>query len=190
MSIEADPGRVRSGRVIWHTPMSLDGFIADAADDVAWMFDVDPGDSQTAGLIVDRLGALIVGRKTMDVEDRNRLGFYGGRFRGPFYVLTHDTNRPAPVVKGVEGVLVNLPINEAIALALETANGKDVGILGATVASQALEAGLIDDLVVHIAPVVLGDGVRLYRGARRDLTLAASRREGDFVTLELTPRNE
>jgi riboflavin biosynthesis pyrimidine reductase len=74
-------------------------------------------------------------------------------------------------------------------LALETAHGKDVGLLGANVASQALEAGLVDKIAVHVAAIVLGGGIPLYRGAPHDLTLVSLRREGDFATLQFTPRH-
>jgi dihydrofolate reductase len=179
-----------TGRIQWHTAMSLDGYVAEPAEKRSCVFRFDWGTAPTASRMADRLGALIVGRRTMDVEDRNRPGFYGGAYRGPFFMLTHDTDRPAPVVKGVQGTNVNVPITQAVALAREAAKGKDVALLGANVASQALEAGLVDGIVVHVVPILLGDGVPLYRGAPRDLTLVTSRREGDIVTLELTPRVE
>jgi dihydrofolate reductase len=169
--------------VIWHTPMSLDGFIAEPAEGLDWVFKLDPGDGQTTARILERLGALLVGRRTMDAEDRIGRGFYGGAFAGPFFVLTHRPDRPTPVVKGVEGTLLDAPITEAVRTAQEAAAGKDVGILGAEIAAQAMVEGLVDEIVVHVAPVLLGDGVPFYRGVPRDITLREIRQEGDFLTL-------
>ena len=79
-----------SGKVIWHTMMSLDGFIAGSNDDMQWVFRVDEGDGETADEVVPSIGALPVGRRTQDVEDRLQPGFYGGAYTGPFFVLQHD----------------------------------------------------------------------------------------------------
>jgi hypothetical protein len=81
------------GKVLWHTMMSLDGFTAGPDDDMQWAFGVDGGAGQTADDVVRSTGALLVGRRTQDVEDRLRPGFYGGAFRGPFLVLRHDEYR-------------------------------------------------------------------------------------------------
>ena len=72
------------GKLLWHTMLSLDGFIAGPDDDMGWAFDVDSGSDQTVEEVVRSTGALLVGRRTQDVEDRLRPGFYGGAFRGPF----------------------------------------------------------------------------------------------------------
>jgi hypothetical protein len=50
------------GKVLWHTPLSLDGFIAGPDDDMGWVFDVDGGSGQTADDVVRSTGALLVGR--------------------------------------------------------------------------------------------------------------------------------
>jgi hypothetical protein len=69
------------GKVLWHTPVSLDGFIAGPNDDLVWVFDIDGGSGQTTGEVVRSTGALLVGRRTQDVEDRLQMGFYGERRR-------------------------------------------------------------------------------------------------------------
>jgi dihydrofolate reductase len=152
-------------KVLWHTMMSLDGFIAGPNDDMAWAFEVDGGGGQTFDEVVRSTGALLVGRRTQDVEDRLQPGFYGGAFRGPFFVLRHDPPPDPPVVKGVTGQFVDLPIEEAVRLAKEAAEGDDVVILGANIARQALEADLLDEILVHVAPVLVGGGVRLFERA-------------------------
>src|SRR3989440_10193254 len=132
------------GKVLWHTMMSLDGFIAGPNDDMDWVFGLDGGDGQTADEVVRSTGALLVGRRTQDVEDRLQPGFYGGAFRGPFFVLRHDPPPEAPVVKGVTGQFIDVGIEEAVRLAKAAAIAGDVVVLGANVARQCLEARLLD----------------------------------------------
>jgi dihydrofolate reductase len=150
------------GKVRWHTMMSLDGFIAGPNDDMQWMFGLDSKPSPTVEEILRSTGALLVGRRTQDVEDRLQPGFYGGAFRGPFFVLRHDPPSEPPVVKGVTGQFVDVGIEEAVRLATAAADDGDVVVLGANVARQCLEAGLLDEIIVHVAPVLVGDGVRFF----------------------------
>ena len=150
------------GKLLWHTVMSLDGFIAGPNDDMSWAFGMDAGSRETVDTVLSSTGALLVGRRTQDVEDRLQPGFYGGAFRGPFFVLRHDPPPEPPVVKGVTGRFLDVGIEEAVTIAKKAADGGDVVVLGASIARQCLEAGLLDEVIVHVAPVLLGDGVRLF----------------------------
>ena len=177
-------------KVRWHTVMSLDGFIAGPGDDMEWVFGVDGGADETADEVVRATGALLVGRRSQDVEDRLQPGFYGGSFRGPFFVLRHDPPDEPPVVKGVTGRFLDTTIEEAVRIAREAAGGLDVSVLGANVARQCLEAGLLDEILVHIAPVLLGDGVRLFErpaGTPVQLEPVSSVTEGDTTVLRYAP---
>jgi dihydrofolate reductase len=151
--------------VLWHTQMSLDGFIAGPGDAMEWAFehwsDADEPD-ETVAEVVRSTGALLVGRRTQDVEDREQTGFYGGAYRGPFFTLRHDAPAEPPVVKGVTGRFIDAGIEEAVQIAKEAAAGANIVILGANIARQALEADLLDEVLVHLSPVLLGDGVRLF----------------------------
>jgi dihydrofolate reductase len=174
------------GKVRWHTMMSLDGFIAGPNDDMQWAFGVDGGPSRTIEEVLRSTGALLVGRRTQDVEDRLQPGFYGGAFRGPFFVLRHDPPSEPPVVKGLTGQFIEVGIQEAVTLAKAAADGGDVVVLGANVARQCLEAGLLDEIIVHVAPVLVGDGVRLFEragGAAVKLTPIYSVDEGGMTVL-------
>src|SRR5438552_13763968 len=119
------------GKVLWHTMLSLDGFIAGPGNDMGSFFGVDGGPGQTVGEVVRSVGALLVGRRTQDVEDRLQAGFYGGAFRGPFFVLRHDPPPESPVVKGVSGRFLDVSIEEAIRTAKEAAGDDDLVVLGA-----------------------------------------------------------
>ena len=177
---------VRMGRVLWHTMMSLDGFIAGPNDDMQWAFGVDGGPSRTIDEVLRSTRALLVGRRTQDVEDRLQPGFYGGAFRGPFFVLRHDPPSKPPVVKGVTGRFLDVGIEKAVEVAKGAADGGDVVVLGANVARQCLEAGLLDEIIVHVAPVLVGDGVRLFEragGAAVKLEPISSAEEGQMTVL-------
>ena len=153
------------GKLLWHTMMSLNGFIAGPNDDMSWAFGLDAGSGETVDQVVSSTGALLVGRRTQDVEDRLQPGFYGGAYRGPFFVLRHDPPPDPPVVKGVTGRFLDVGIEEAVTIAKEAAGDDDVVVLGANIARQCLEEGLLDEIIVHVAPVLVGDGVRLFERA-------------------------
>jgi dihydrofolate reductase len=179
------------GRLLWHTMMSLDGFIAGPDDGMDWMSGIDGGAGETVDEILGSTGALLVGRRTQDVEDRDQPGFYGGAFRGPFFVLRHDPPAERPVVKGVTGEFLEAGIDEAVRVAMEAAEGGDVVVLGANVAQQCLEAGLLDEIVIHVAPVLVGGGVRLFErsgGPAVRLEPISSRREGATTVLRYSVR--
>ena len=178
-------------KVLWHTIMSLDGCISGPGDDMRSVLDVEFGDGETPGELARTAGALLVGRRTQDVEDRMQPGFYGGAYRGPFFVLRHDPPAEPPVVKGVTGTFLDVGIEEAVRIAREAAGAADVVILGATVARQCLEAGLLDEIVVQVAPVLVGDGVRLFTregGAPLALTPRSSHQEGTTTVLRYAVR--
>jgi dihydrofolate reductase len=151
--------------VAWHVVMSLDGYIAGPDDDMSWIFEVFD-ESDTVDEIVASTGAIIMGRRTYEVEDRDRQGVYGGAFTGSLFVLTHDP--PATPPDWMTGTFVT-GIEDAVPQAKAAADGGKVGLLGASVARQCLDADLVDEIIVQVAPVMLGDGVRLFDapGARR-----------------------
>ena len=175
--------------VIWHTQMSLDGFIAGPGDAMKWAFEdwgsTDDTD-ETIDEVVASTGALLVGRRTQDIEDRAQPGFYGGAYRGPFFTLRHDPPAEPPVVKGVTGEFLDAPIEEAVQTAKRAADGANVVILGANVARQCVDAGLLDEIIVHVTPVLLGDGVRLFDRAGGDpvrLERVSVRESGQLTVL-------
>lgn len=184
--MNATEGMGVMGKVLWHTVMSLDGFIAGRDDDMGWVFGIDGGSGETAAAIVKSAGALLVGRRTQDVEDRLQPGFYGGNFSGPFFVLRHDPPADPPVVKGVTGRFLDVDIEEAIQAAREAAAGADVIVLGANVARQCIDARLLDEIIIHVAPVLIGEGVGLFNQVDGDvvkLTSISSVVEGETTVL-------
>jgi hypothetical protein len=85
-------------------------------------------------------------------------GIYGGQWTGPVFVLTH---RPPGADHHQAVTFVSDDLRDAVATAAGAAAGKDVIVFGANLALQCLRAGLLDEIVIHLVPVLLGDGVRL-----------------------------
>jgi dihydrofolate reductase len=144
--------------ICWHVVMSLDGYIAAPNDDMSWVFD-SWGPSATVQEILASTGAIVMGRRTYEVEDRDRPGIYGGMWSGPLFVVTHRP--PATVPEWMTGTFVD-GVEDAVAQARSAAGERTVGLLGASVARQCLQAGLLEEIVVQVAPVMLGDGIRLF----------------------------
>ncbi|MEV8508473.1 dihydrofolate reductase family protein [Actinoplanes sp. NPDC051475] len=152
------------GKVVVNRSMSLDGFIAAPDDKMDWIFDLIPPDAPWLTEIAAATGAMLVGRRTHDVGNRMNSGKEQGSaardegypFSGPVFVLTHEPpGPPTPQVTFLTG-----DIGEAVATALDAAGGKDLEILGADIAGQCLRRGLVDEIVVYVLPVLLGDGTR------------------------------
>ncbi|MDY0910698.1 dihydrofolate reductase family protein [Microbacterium sp. CFBP9034] len=146
-----------AGKVLWHFTMSLDGFVAGPGHSMGWM----TGFTHRPGLTdeyVETTGAILGGRDGWDAYP-DVSATYGGRWQGHTFVLTHHPE-DAGTVEGV--TFLNCDVGEAVRLGLEAAAGKNLEILSPTIGRQALERGLVDEVELHIAPVLLGDGVRLY----------------------------
>lgn len=147
--------------VIWHVTMSLDGFIAGPGDAMGWMLDYMDPNPEVDELIAS-IGAILSGRRSYDVGSRQSdPAFqkpYGGAWKGPIFVLTH---RPI-TSKDPNLLFFTADIARAVATVQKAARGKNVVVIGADVARQCVEQHLLDELFIHVVPVLLGDGVRLY----------------------------
>jgi dihydrofolate reductase len=146
-----------AGKVLWHFTMSLDGFVAGPDHAMDWM----TGFSFRAGLVEEyaaTTGAVLGGRDGFDAYP-DAGGIYGGAWQGPVFVLTHHPD-DAPPAPGV--TFLNCDVTEAVRIGLEAADGKNLEVLSPTIGRQLLERGLIDEIDLHVVPVLLGDGIRLF----------------------------
>src|SRR5213596_411787 len=102
---------------------------------------------------------MLIGRRTWEVGDRMQAeepGSVDYPFSGSMFLLTHrPLDRPDPDVRILSG-----DIGEAVATALDAAGDKDLEVLGADVTGQCLQRGLVDEILVFVLPVLLGEGVR------------------------------
>ena len=102
--------------------------------------------------LAGRVGASLAGRNTY--EDSDGFGGGGPHPTAPLVVLSH---RPAPEISDRQ-TLVTTGIEDAVAAAKEVAGDKDVALMGGGVVTSALKAGLVDELVLHQVPILLGGG--------------------------------
>lgn len=162
--------------------MSLDGFVAGPNDEIDplhdWLFTTrpqGPGWVESGGnpekffgpegankdvfdeVMAEPVGASIIGRRTYDVTNG-----WGGMppGGGPYFVMTH--NPPPPDEISSRFTFVTDGAESALKQALAVADGNRIAIMGANVVQQFLSAGLLDEIVMQVVPVLLGKGIRLF----------------------------
>lgn len=180
----------KSGKVIWSVTMSLDGFIAGPHDEMDWVFQfADP--SPLLEELIRATGAVLAGRHSYDVGTRAQRPelreVFGGGWSGPQFVLTHH----APQETDPANRFLSGDIGGAVSTALEAANGRNVNLIGADVARQCIDAGLVDEIIVFLAPILLGDGVRLFSRSARwpiDLEPISVTQSGQITNLHFRVR--
>jgi dihydrofolate reductase len=150
-------------RLLYSATMSLDGFIAGPGGDMSWLTPHLGPNPDVDALAAD-IGALLVGNRTFRGDDpykgvEGKEGEpFGGGWSGPQFVLTHHApETPVP------GVTFAGDLPTGVVAASAAAGERYVNVLGASVAAQCLDAGVLDEVFVCIAPVLLGDGVPLFR---------------------------
>ncbi|HEY0738630.1 MAG TPA: dihydrofolate reductase family protein [Herpetosiphonaceae bacterium] len=165
------------GNIIAGFTMSLDGFIADANDEVGrimrWyrsgdtevpVFDgamVFKVSAASAAVLRERFsgtGAIVTGRRDFDVSNA-----WGGQspLPAPIFIVTHHppqewTHAGSPFTFVTEGV------ERAVELARQAAGDKRIAIGSSTTTQQCLQAGLLDEIEIDLVPILLGSGVRLF----------------------------
>lgn len=165
-------------KVIAIMSTSLDGYVADLKDGVAEVFDwyfnsgkvefhtggsdpmtfkVSEPSAQHLRSLTSGLGAMLTGRRTFEVAK----GWNGNHAWGPAFVLTHRIPEGWPRANSTV-YFVTDGLESAVKQAKAAAKGKSVGVHGADTIQQLLKAGLLDELHVDIAAVLLGSGIPLF----------------------------
>jgi dihydrofolate reductase len=161
------------GTVIYDKSASLDGFIAGAnvrfeaglGDDGERLHDWAFQDVEGREILdqeISRLGAVICGRRTYDMS----IQYWGadgptGPARIPLFVLSHSV--PDDVPEG--GVYTFVPdLETALVRARETAGDSNISVMGADVGRQLMNVGAIDEISLHLVPVLFGSGTPLFGG--------------------------
>lgn len=161
------------GRVTWGFTSSLDGFITGPDHDMSWMSGLGSLADGTVENLASRVAVIISGRRGYDAakdqaDERDELtsAAYGGAWSGTEFILTH---RPEELADDPNVTAMNCSIAEAIDRAQPIAGDRDIQIISADIARQALDVDLIDEMQVFVAPVFLGDGTRIFDvpGGRR-----------------------
>lgn len=201
MRRQRPPGKTSAGRAApaypggvtrtqYNTAVSLDGFLADSEDSLEWLLALGDEASETTIFadFLEGVGAQVMGSTTYKwliahedlVAYPDRWQDYYGEM--PTWVFTHH---PLPVVDGADVRFVTGSVGRHHAAMLRSARGKNLWVVGGgPLAAQFAAAGLLDDVILSIAPVTLGEGrpVMPHRleGALR---LAEVERAGQFVAL-------
>ena len=199
------------GKIVADISMSLDGFVTGPDPDLEhglgrggeplhyWVFcEDDPVDTAMLTESTARTGAVVMGRRTFDFVDGPNgwgedIGYVPGRqsFRPPVFVVTHEA--PRSMRLSGQFSYVTDGVAAAITLAQTAADGKNVAIMGgADIVRQAVRQRLADELRIHLAPVLLGSGTRLFDGGElQELGQAGARVSSRAVHLiyRLGPRH-
>jgi dihydrofolate reductase len=131
-----------------------------------------------------KTGAVVMGRRMFSggagpwEKDPRADGWWGDEppFRVPVFVLTHHAREPLPKQGGTTYTFVTDGVGSAVEQAQAAAGEKDVAVAGgANVAQQILGAGLMDEIQINLAPVLLGAGTRLLEGIPPDVQLEPTR---------------
>ena len=162
-------------KTVWDVSASLDGFtsgpnvrpeepMGDGGESLHdWMAGEGPDSEVDLAVrrdVTENIGALVIGRRTFDLGLEN----WGGTpWPGiPSFVVTH---RPRPDLLGDNGGTFAFGgLDEGARRASEAAGDKDVRVMGADVARQLLRAGRIDEIWLHVAPLLLGGGTPMFDG--------------------------
>ena len=173
------------GKVAVGLTMSLDGFIAGPNDGperplgeggerlfewysggdteyempgTGMVFRISPQSVELLREVNERMGAFVTGRRTFDIAN----GWVGNPPLGvPTFVVTHSVPEEW-VYEGSHYTFVTDGVERAVELAKEVAGDMDVAVGAASIAQQCIRAGLLDEVHVNLAPVLLGGGVRLF----------------------------
>jgi len=183
-------------RVIFNTATTLNGFLADDADSLSWLFSVPGADAaeNDFGGFLEGIGALVMGSTTYQwVVDHEKLlehpekWFYTGK---PAFVLS---SRPLPLVAGADIRLRAGDVAELWPEILEAAGDRDVWLVGGgDLVGQFADASLLDEVRVSVAPVTLASGRPLLpRRLESDrLRLKSVRQAGQFAELVYSVRRD
>ena len=173
-------------KVIADITMSLDGYVTGPVDvaqsrveDVdelqAWVMDQDPVDTEILEQATAATGAVVMGRRLFDVVDRPNVWTndmaYGAQPAGrlSFFVVTHSAPQDVRLERelGMRFTFVN-DLTTAVDQARTAATEGHVVIMGGgDVIGQAIEKGLVDELHLHLSPMLLGGGTPLFRAGTR-----------------------
>ena len=150
------------GNVLLDMAISLDGFVAGPNHEDRGLYDWYFAPSAESALVKDELletiGAMILGRRSFGDQPDG----FDTPYKMPHFVLTHTAREPVSR-EGMQFIFVSDGIEQALARAQAAAGDRLVCVAGgAQTAQQFIKAGLLDEIQLHLVPVLLGDGIRLF----------------------------
>jgi len=167
-------------RSVYYTATTLDGYIADANDSLAWLFEQDIDQTGPGGYepFITGIGAMVMGATTYTwIGDHMRSTGEKWTYDIPCWVFTHREHAPL----GEDIRFVAGEVREQHAVIVESAGDRDVWVVGGgDLAGQFADLGLLDQVMLAIAPVTMGAGRPLFP-RRHNLKLVDLDRNGDFA---------
>jgi len=167
-------------RAIYYTATTLDGFIADEHDSLAWLFEQQTDEDGPAGYseFIAGIGTMVMGATTYTwIGDHMRTAGETWTYDIPCWVFTHREHAPL----GEDIRFVAGEVREHHPSIAESAGERDIWVVGGgDLAGQFADLGLLDQVMLSIAPVTLGAGRPLFP-RRHDLKLVELGRNGDFA---------
>lgn len=177
-------------RIVYNTATTLNGFLADEKNSLAWLFAVDNADAPDMAAFMAGIGVFVEGSTTYEwvLREENLLAephkwqqFYGTR---PTFVFT---KRTLPVPAGADVRFLSGDVADALAEIRAAAGENDIWVVGGgDLAGQFLDANALDEIVVSVAPATLSTGAPLLPrniGAEK-LTLVSADKRGQFAQLK------
>lgn len=168
-------------RTVYYTATTLDGYLADERDSLDWLFvqDIDRDGPMSYDQFLAGIGALVMGRTTYEwIRSHTEAAGETWPYAMPAWVVTHAD------LPGMDGADIRFGHGDVAAIhpaLVAAAAGKDVWVVGGgDLAAQFAEAGLLDELMLLIAPVTLGVGRPLFP-RKFDLELTSAARNRAFV---------
>ncbi|WP_431246278.1 dihydrofolate reductase family protein [Leifsonia xyli] len=180
------------GRIIFDTAATLNGYIADENDSLAWLFAVPGGEEPDESLLPSDAAVMVEGRTTYEwvLRESGILAhpekwqeFHGSRST---FVFTH---RELPVPEGADIRFVSGPVVDALPAIREAAGDGDIWVVGGgDLAGQFFDAGALDELALSIAPAALTGGAPLFprRVGSDRLRLESATAIGQFARLRFS----
>ncbi|RLQ85117.1 dihydrofolate reductase family protein [Planomicrobium sp. Y74] len=149
-------------KVVWGMIMSVDGFVNDRHGSLGKLYaSFEPNDEINAAM--SNTGSVVMGRNSFESTEDTDAYADDYEFQVPLYILTHHPPASHPKENAdLTITFVTDGIENAIRQAKASAGDKDVVVLGASTGQQALKAGLVDELQIAVAPILLGNGLRFF----------------------------
>lgn len=174
---------------VYSTATSVNGFIADEANSLDWLLEVDGAASESMASFIQGVGVQVMGASTYEwllghenlIEEPEKWGTFFGSMATRIF-----SSRGLPLPEGADAQVLSGPVTDHIDHLIECADGKDVWIVGGgDLAGQFLDAGHVDRVELTVAPVFLRDGAPLLprRVSSARLRLVAADHEGPFARL-------
>lgn len=148
--------------VVWGMIMSVDGFINDREGSLSKLYaSFEPNDEINAAMA--NTGAVVMGRNSFEMAEDTDGYADNYEFQVPLFILTHQPPETHPKENDQLTItFVADGIENAIRQAKAAAGERNVVVLGASTGQQAMKAGLVDELQIAVAPILLGQGLRFF----------------------------